>query len=99
MPGIRQEINIIDTVVSATGADKAIVQLDTTQYSGPVTYYFETVAKVASGTLTLTLRRKGTSTDDATNSVTATSYTRQRTAAFTPPSSRNREWPRASAQA
>jgi hypothetical protein len=79
---IRQEINILNHVITASSVE--FVQLDTTQYSGTVTYSFETVGKVSSGTATVTLRRKGTTTDDATISVTATSYTRQRVT-FTPP--------------
>lgn len=81
---IRQEINILDHIWASDASTGERVQLDTTKYSGTVTYYFETVGKVASGTLTLTLRREGTATDDATINITATSYTRQRVS-FTPP--------------
>jgi hypothetical protein len=90
---IRQEINIIDTSVTAgsgtTTTDVAIVQLDTTQYSGTVTYYFEVVGcnTTGSGSCTYRLRRKGTTTDDSTVSFsTATNtLTRTRSTAFTPP--------------
>src|SRR3990167_671497 len=45
---LRQEINILDHILpSATGgtvSSNEIVQLDTTQYNGTVTYYFEFVA-------------------------------------------------------
>lgn len=81
---IRQEINILDHIWANDASTGERAQLDTTKYSGTVTYYFETVGKVASGTLTLTLRREGTATDDATINITATSYTRQRVS-FTPP--------------
>lgn len=81
----RQEINIIDATVTATGDHAAIVRLDTNAYTG-ATFYFETVANVVSGTLTVALERAGTATQDSTISVTATSYTRQRSTAFTPPS-------------
>jgi len=84
---IRHEINIIDAIVTASGDDSAIIQLDTTKYTGGfsnVTYYFETVAQVDSGTLTVALERVNTATQDATISVTATSYFLQRTV-FTPP--------------
>jgi len=97
---IRQEINIgnIPTVNSSTGSyqfgngntplsttGRSYVQLDTTQYVNP-TYYFETVAKNAggAGTLTVKLTRTGSGTVDATNTVTATTMTRQRVS-FTPP--------------
>gem|GEM_PF-2785273 len=88
---IRQEINIIDAVVSASGDHSAIIQLDTTKYTG-ATYYFETVASVSSGTLTVALERFGTGTQDATISVTATSPTRQRSTAFTPPAAAQTEY-------
>src|SRR3989344_3052304 len=88
---IRQEINIIDAVISASGDDSAIIQLDTTKYTG-ATYYFETVAKVTSGTLTVALERFGTATQDAAISVTGTSFTRQRSASFTPPAGTQTEY-------
>lgn len=63
-----------------------IVQLDTTQYSGTVTYYFEIVASSGTTATNVTLRRLGTATDDATIPVTTSSgKTRYRSAAFTPP--------------
>ncbi|MFC1647148.1 peptidoglycan DD-metalloendopeptidase family protein [Patescibacteria group bacterium] len=89
---IRQELNIIDGIVTAAGDDSAIVQLDTTQYNGTLLYYFEVVAKVDSGTLTMALERVGTTTQDSTVSVTATSYTRYRSTAFTPPASTQTEY-------
>ena len=82
---IRQEINIIDTIVTASGDDPALVSLDTTKYNGTVLYYFEAVGTVASGTLTLALERDGTATQDSTLSFTETSFTRKRSTAFTPP--------------
>jgi len=83
---LRQEINIIDHIATAAGDDPSIVQLDTTKYSGTATYYFEVVAQVASGTLTVALERNGTSTQDSTITVTETAFTRKRSVtAFTPP--------------
>ena len=82
---IRQEINIIDQIVTTSGDHPAIVQLDTTKYNGTVTYYFEVVGQVASGTLTAALERINTSTQDATVTITETSPTRKRSTAFTPP--------------
>ena len=86
-PNIRQEINIIDAVITATSTG-AIVQLDTTQYTAP-TYYFEVVAKVTSGTgqvsLTRYIQSNGVATTtDKTIAVTATSYTRVRSTSFSP---------------
>jgi hypothetical protein len=78
---IRQEINML-----ATGlAEDQYIQLDTSVYGDTVTYYLEVVAKVDSGTLTVSLRRKGTTTDDVSITVTETSYTRKRSISFTPP--------------
>jgi hypothetical protein len=83
---IRQEINIIDNVITGATDDLAQVQLDTTQYNGTVLYYFEVVAKIASGSENVTLRRIGGTTDDATVAVTgSTSYILFRSTAFTPP--------------
>lgn len=84
---IRQEINLV-TGGSVVGTHdfKGIVQLDTTQYVNP-TYYFEAVVSNGSGTGTVSLRRNGTTTDDATLSPTGSlSNVRQRSASFTPPS-------------
>lgn len=88
---IRQEINIQTqslAVSNAASNSNQIVQIDTTQYDNP-TFYFETVAKNvgASGNATITLRRNGTSTDDATNtySTSDTSETRKRSTSFSPP--------------
>lgn len=92
---IRQEINILDrnpsenaTTQTPTAAHE-IVQLDTTQYSGVLTYYFEIVAKNSSTTTAFTvgLRRQGTTTDDITITVAAnaTAFTLYRSTSFTPP--------------
>jgi len=97
MAQIRQEINIVtagsasvDTGGASKGASTSAdgnvyVQLDTTQYNGTVTYYFEWIGNVASGTSSVKLRRKGTSTDDATLSVTGSTTAVWRSTAFTPP--------------
>lgn len=90
---IRQEINIVDgeLVTEAASAVVSIsrVQLDTTQYNGTVTYYFEAegVRSSVASTPIMTLRRAGTSTDDATISLTASAgtYGLFRSASFTPP--------------
>ncbi|MEK7065688.1 MAG: hypothetical protein AAB961_01735, partial [Patescibacteria group bacterium] len=48
---IRQEINIVDGYLEATtgnyATSSAIVQMDTTKYSGTATYYFEVVASTS----------------------------------------------------
>ncbi len=84
---IRQEINITNASYWGNGAYDSIesVLLDTTKYNG-ATYYFEVVTKsVAGNTGTIRLRRKGTTTDDATITGTVnTTYTLLRVA-FTPP--------------
>ena len=89
---IRQEINCVNQQL-AIGALNAldsseIVQLDTTQYNGTVTYYFEVEITGTNNTVNITLRRKGTATDDATVSFTSSdsSTTLRRSSSFTPPS-------------
>jgi len=93
MPQIRQELNIMNAgssagfIVQVTGAndDSEKVQLDTSKYVSP-TYYFEIDALIASGSENVTLRRVGTTTDDATIAVTgSTTSKRFRSASFTPP--------------
>ena len=87
---IRQEINLMDRSFLAV-ADSTlteIVQLDTSQYNGTVTYYFEVIcSKSAGADGTISLRRSGTTTDDATiaNVSIGTSVALVRSAAFTPP--------------
>ena len=87
----RQEINILDHTLTATsGASNTsneIVQLDSSKYLNP-TYYFEVIAKSSlSITFTVTLRRNGTSTDDATCNIPllTTDWKRIRSSSFTPP--------------
>ena len=82
MAKIRQEINILNATITATSVGFAV--LDTGKYSGTVTYQFEIVGLVSSGTATVTCQRNGTTTNDATISLTATAYTRSR-ATLTPP--------------
>jgi len=89
---IRQEINILCHILSATSGNDAtsneIIQLLSSDYSD-ATFYFEIVGYTSSSlAVDVTLRRKGTSTDDATCSIPAgtTTPTRIRSAAFTPPS-------------
>jgi hypothetical protein len=87
---IRQEINILDANIAAAAADTTaneIVQIDTTQYSGTVLYYFEVeCSKTAGDSVTIALRRTGTSTDDATiaSASIPTTLGLVRSAAFTP---------------
>lgn len=82
MPKIRQEINILNATITATSVGFAV--LTTGNYSGTVTYAFEIVGRVTSGTATVTCQRNGTTTNDATISLSSTSYTRLR-ATLTPP--------------
>src|SRR6266436_9206195 len=91
---IRQEINLLNVTLSAAGGSSAtsneISQLTTTAYSGTPTYFFEVVADSSvSISFNVTLRRKGTTTDDATCNVPllTTAFTRIRSSSFTPPSS------------
>jgi hypothetical protein len=90
MAKIRQEINILAGESVADGlSGSAIVRLDTTQYNGTVTYYFEIIAVTnSSSDCVVRLTRLGTTTDDATITVgtSVTTKTRLRSSAFTPPS-------------
>lgn len=79
---LRHEVNITDGVITASTTNN--VTLFNQAYSGTVTFYFEIVAKVASGTLTVGLRRNGAGSDDVSITVTQTAFTRLRSAAFTP---------------
>src|SRR5438874_147830 len=88
---IRQEINILDATLSAAGGSSAtsneIVQLNKSGYGNP-TFYFEIVADSSvSISFNVTLRRKGTTTDDATCNIPllTTAYARVRSASFSPP--------------
>lgn len=77
MATIRSELS-----VNPTGTDYLL--LDTNQYPG-ATFYFE--ADVQFGGSSASLRRKGTTTDDASLGPTGSGsgFTRLRSAAFTPP--------------
>ncbi|MFA5828849.1 MAG: DUF2341 domain-containing protein [Candidatus Shapirobacteria bacterium] len=79
---IRQEINIINGLVTAAGVDAAIVNLDTAKYNS-ATYYFEVIAKVSAGTLTVNLSTGNTNTVGI--GISDTSFVRVRSA-FTPES-------------
>lgn len=89
---IRQEINILDRLANASilnAGSQGTVQLDTTQYNGTITYYFEIVGFNTSATLddTFTLRRDGTTTDDVTITIPKNTSTNTlfRSTTFTPP--------------
>ena len=78
---IRQEINFTNRIISADSS--AIVAMDASDYNG-ATFYFEVVAKVASGTLTVGCWDVTLGSNKTTVSVTDTSYTVYRSASFTP---------------
>jgi hypothetical protein len=82
MAKIRQEINMLNATITATSV--SFVVFNRASYSNSVTYSFEIVGKVTSGTSTITCQRNGTSTNDATVSLTETSFTRKRVT-LTPP--------------
>jgi hypothetical protein len=79
---VRQELTLTNSTNTTSSSN--FVRLVTTDYSDS-TFYFEVVGRVASGTMTVSLRRLGTTTNDATLTFTETTYTRKRTASFTPP--------------
>lgn len=93
MAVIRQEINILDGVLTSTGTagttSSAKIYVDTTKYNG-ATYYFEVVAKNSGGQARNVLYGGDSGAgSQITIPTTATSYTRFRSAAFTPVSSDN----------
>jgi len=81
MAKLRQEITLNNAVLTASANNYVLL---TPENYDSATFFFEVVGRVASGTLTVSLRRVGTTTDDATLTFTETAYTRKRTAAFTP---------------
>lgn len=81
MAQIRYEINLETT--RALAATSSSIQLLRNNWSGIITIWFEVVAKVTSGTGTVTLQRWDNGTNDATLTFTETSYTRKRIK-FTP---------------
>ena len=81
---IRQEISILTHALAGAVTSNEFVQLDTTQYNGTVTYYFEIVAAISAGSAAVTLRDKGDSSDDASITVTGATQTLYRSTAFTP---------------
>lgn len=91
---IRQEINILDKYLGATSGAYAtsseIIQIDTTQYTSP-TYYFEVVASSsASVAFVVELESPaGATTSTIFVPTGSTSYTRFRSAAFTPTTGAN----------
>ncbi len=92
-PSIEQEINMIDNTGINLGGTSNSVLIDTNNYSGSnVSYYFEVVGNVTSGTGTVTLTYNAgtgaipcTGCGESTISVTVgTTLQRYRSAAFTP---------------
>jgi hypothetical protein len=88
---IRQEVNIVTngstSNTNATITMSELVYLDTTKYSGSVSYYFEVIADATAGsTGNVRLRRNGTTTDDATIAISSIGATLSltRSSSFTP---------------
>ncbi len=93
---IEQQINIINQEITTAGTSTGIVLLSTSNYSGTVSYYFDVVAKVSSGSGTSTLTYDaGTGSVPSGGStvsigdITATSYTRYRSSSFSPSGDQN----------
>jgi hypothetical protein len=92
MAKVRQEIVVFDgnTVLIATTGGTAtgvpISSLNTGSYDG-ATYFFEVLATTGVSAATVTLRRKGTTTDDATCTIPGGSTSRVliRSNSFSPP--------------
>ncbi|MBP9817867.1 LamG domain-containing protein [Candidatus Shapirobacteria bacterium] len=79
---IRQEINIIDGPVTVGGTDAALINIDTTKYTG-ATYYFEVVASQGAGT-TLTVNLSAGNTQSVSIGITDTSTLIRSRKVFTP---------------
>jgi hypothetical protein len=76
MPQIRQEINIINSAYTSTGVSNlgGVIEIDTLRFYSATTFYFDVVASGStSNTGKVTLRRFGTTTDDASITIGATS--------------------------
>ena len=93
--GLEQQINIVDQQFTTGATSTGIVRIDETKYNGE-TYYFEVVAKVTSGSgtavLTYDAGTGSTPSGGSTvtiSSITATTFTRYRSAAFSPSSTQN----------
>lgn len=87
MPTIRQEINILNTSYTGTGTvnGNERVLLDTDQFSGTVTYYFEAVySGAASNTGNIRLTITGGTTDVATVSGATSATVVCNRSSFTP---------------
>lgn len=92
MAKLRHEINILGAVLdnTASSGSPALVQIDTTKYSGSVSYYFEIVYKNTSASTDDTLTLKdltGGDVDVTGSSITmlknTSTYTRARSSAMT----------------
>jgi hypothetical protein len=81
---IRQEINILDHSTIGSNDGLELVGLDTTQYNGTVTYYFEIVASNSGADASVVLRRSNGIADDATITVSGSTVTLYRSSSFTP---------------
>lgn len=91
---MRQEINILDEYLGAPTAayatSSAIINLDTTEYSGTVSYYLEVVASSSSALFTnFYLRNLAGQTIATLNPSLTTSYNLYRSASFTPTAGAN----------
>ena len=87
---VEQQINVLGSTGATSATTGAVSMIDTTQYTGTISYYFEVVADVGSGTGTVTLTYNAGSAaipsggSTISISVTATSMARVRSAAFSP---------------
>jgi hypothetical protein len=94
-PTIEQQINIIASSIFAGAINNGIVLIDTNNYTS-ATYYFEVVAKVTSGSGNVDLKyNAGTGSAPIGGStlsisgISATSFTRYRSSAFSPTGAQN----------
>ncbi len=92
---IEQQINIINSDATSGGNSNGMVLLDTTKYTN-ATYYFEVIAKVSNGTGSVDLNYNAGTGDSSVggstmtiNNITSTTFTRYRSAAFTPTGAQN----------
>ena len=99
MPGnsttIEQEVDITNAAFSSGGTNTGVILIDTAHYTG-ATYYFEVDSQVSSGSGTVTFTYNAGSaaipsggSTIVISSISATTTTRYRSAAFTPTGSQN----------
>lgn len=85
MARFRQEKNLNTYDFSTGGTGDNVIRIDDSKHPSAAGYYFEVAASSSLGSGTVSIRRRGTTTDDVTVSITSSSIARFQ-GTFTPPS-------------